>query len=194
MHAGASARLAGKHDFEMEILAIADIDDFHWKHGTGQADVLLSCGDVCDQVILEAAEARGCGTILAVKGNHDSNAPFADPIVDLHRQVYEHCGVRFGGLNGSWRYKPRGYFLYDQEEVELILADFPAVDIFLSHNSPRGTHDKEDEVHYGFDALNTYIAQQKPSILVHGHQHVDVETRAGETRVIGLYGQKLIEI
>ena len=35
----------------MKILAIADIDDFHWNYGSGQADVLLSCGDVSDQVI-----------------------------------------------------------------------------------------------------------------------------------------------
>ena len=26
----------------MRILAIADIDDFHWKRGSGQADVLVS--------------------------------------------------------------------------------------------------------------------------------------------------------
>ncbi len=68
----------------MRILVIADVDDFHWRHGTGRADVLLSCGDVSDQVILEAAEAYGCETILAVKGNHDNNEPFPKPIIDLH--------------------------------------------------------------------------------------------------------------
>lgn len=176
----------------MKLLILADIDDFHWKHGTGQADALLSCGDVCDQVILEASRAYGCSLIFAVKGNHDSNAPFAEPIVDLHLQVRKAMNFSFGGLNGSWRYKPRGYFLYEQAEVEGFLRSFPPVDILLSHNSPRRIHDREDEVHYGFDGMNAYIQRVKPKVLIHGHQHVDKETLIEGTRVIGVYGQKLI--
>ena len=42
--------------------------------------MLLSCGDVSDRVILEAAEANACKIVFAVKGNHDANAP----ILDLH--------------------------------------------------------------------------------------------------------------
>ena len=98
----------------MKLLILADIDDFHWKHGGGVADVLLSCGDVSDEVILEAAQAHGCSLILAVKGNHDTKAVFAEPIVDLHLRLYEHRALSFGGMNGSWQYKPRGHFLYDQ--------------------------------------------------------------------------------
>jgi Icc-related predicted phosphoesterase len=178
----------------MKILAIADIDDFRWKFGDGQADVLMSCGDVSDRVILEAAEAYGCQAVFAVKGNHDSNAPFAEPIIDLHLQTREHGSLILGGLNGSWKYKPRGYFLYDQREVDGFLSTFPPVDIFLSHNSPRGIHDKEDEVHCGFDGLNTYINRAGPKVLLHGHQHVDRQTVVAGTRVIGVYGFKLIEV
>lgn len=43
----------------MKLLVLADIDDLHWHHGTGQADLIISCGDVYDQVILEAANAYG---------------------------------------------------------------------------------------------------------------------------------------
>ena len=52
----------------MKILAISDIDDYHWKHGEGQADLVISCGDVSDQVILEATQAYSCTKIFAVKG------------------------------------------------------------------------------------------------------------------------------
>ena len=178
----------------MVILAIADIDESHWEHGSGQADVLLSCGDVSDQVILEAAGANARRAVFAVKGNHDRNAPFPVPMIDLHRQTQEHGGRRFGGLNGWWTYKLRGHFLHDQWEVEEILSAFPGVDILLCHNPPTGIHDQEDEVHYGFDGLNAYITRAKPKALIHGHQHVDEETTVGETRVIGVYGRKMIEI
>ncbi len=85
----------------MKILALADIDDFHWNYGPGQADVLLSCGDVSDQVILEAADAYNCRVIFAVKGNHDNNEPFDKSIVDLHLLPHKYTGYSFGGLNGS---------------------------------------------------------------------------------------------
>ena len=178
----------------MEILIIADIDDLHWNGGAGQADVLLSCGDVYDQVILEAAKAYNCSAIFAVKGNHDINFPFAHPIIDLHLQIVEYNGQMFGGLNGSWKYKPCGDFLYEQREVDGFLSNFPSVDIFLSHNSPKEIHDREDGIHYGFDGLNSYITRTKPKFLIHGHQHVNRETIVNETKIIGVYGHKTIEI
>ena len=178
----------------MKLLILADMDGFHWPHGRGHADVVISCGDIVDQLILEAADAYGCQTIFAVKGNHDSNTPFPSPIVDIHREVRKSGGQSFGGLNGSWKYKPRGYFLYDQQEASAFLSVFPDVDILVSHNSPRGIHDQEDEVHYGFEGLNAYILRAKPKLVVHGHQHMERESLLGETRIIGVYGHKLIEV
>ena len=178
----------------MKFLVLADIDDFRWRGGEGRADALLSCGDIADRVILEAAEAYGTPAIFAVKGNHDTDAPFPDPIVDLHLLVREFEGLKLGGMNGSWRYKPRGHFLYDQWEIEELLAEFPAVDIFLSHNSPRGIHDQDDDVHEGFDGLRSYLLRASPRVLIHGHQHVDRETVLGGTRTIGVCGHRVIEV
>lgn len=115
----------------MKILVISDIDDFHWERGTGRADLVVSCGDISDRVVMEAAESYGCETILAVKGNHDPNTSFCEPITDMHLQVKEIHGLRFGGLSGSWKYKPRGHFLFEQWEVEKYLSNFPTVDIFF---------------------------------------------------------------
>ena len=178
----------------MKLLVIADIDDLRWQGGCGRADALLSLGDIADAVILQAAEAWQCPAVLAVKGNHDDDAPFPEPIIDLHLRTCELGGLRFGGLNGCWQYKPRGHFLYYQEEVETFLAAFPAVDIFISHNSPRRVHDREDEIHTGFSGLNRYIERATPRLLLHGHQHQNSETAVGRTRVIGCFGWRVIEI
>lgn len=178
----------------MKILVLADIDDFHWHGPAGRADCLLALGDMADAVILEAASAWQCPAVFAVKGNHDGDALFPAPIVDLHLRTAELGGMSFGGLNGCWQYKPRGHFLYYQEEADAFLAGFPSVDIFISHNSPRGVHDRDDGVHTGFAALNSYIERAKPGLLLHGHQHLERETRVGETRVIGVYGWKAIEL
>ena len=45
---------------------MADIDDLKWRGGVGQADVLVSCSDVCDKLILQAAAAYGCRQIFTV--------------------------------------------------------------------------------------------------------------------------------
>ena len=120
-------------------------------------------------------------------------APFTAPIRDLHLRVETLEGVRFGGSNGSWKYKPKGYFLYEQDEAVALLAGFPPVDVLVCHNSPRGVHDRDDEVHTGFDALNGYIARSRPRLLIHGHQHVEVETTVGATRVMGVFGWRVVD-
>jgi Icc-related predicted phosphoesterase len=178
----------------MKLLVLADIDGFCWQGGRGSADVLLTLGDMADAVILQAAEAWQCPSVLAVKGNHDADSPFPAPIVDLHLRTMELGDLSFGGLNGCWQYKPHGHYLYYQEEVEAFLAAFPAVDIFISHNSPRQVHDHEDEIHTGFTGLNTYIERAAPLLLLHGHQHLERETRVGHTRVVGVFGWRLIDL
>lgn len=178
----------------MKLLILADIDELSWRGGRGRADALLALGDIADAVILQAAEAWQCPAVFAVRGNHDSDAPFPEPVVDLHLRTAEFAGLRFGGLNGCWQYKPRGAFLYYQEEAEAFLEAFPAVDVFLSHNSPRRVHDREDEIHTGFTALNTYIERAAPRLLLHGHQHRECETQVGRTKVLGVYGWKVIEV
>jgi Icc-related predicted phosphoesterase len=177
----------------MKILVLADDDGVRRSLPDEAADVVIACGDLLDAVILEAAQRTQSGNVLAVKGNHDGSGDFEAPIRDLHLAVVTVDGVRFGGFRGSWKYKPRGNYLYEQEEVAGQLAGFPAVDVFVAHNSPRGVHDRDDEVHHGFEAFGPYIERAEPRLLIHGHQHVNRETMVGETRVVGVYGLRWLE-
>jgi len=178
----------------MKLLVIADEDSFIKSLTNERADVLISCGDMDDRVILQTAQVAQCSRSFAVKGNHDGAGPFPSPILDLHLRTESYGGLVFGGFRGSWRYKPRGHFLYDEDEVESLVSAFPPVDVFVAHNSPRHVHDREDEVHLGFEAFGGYIRRVKPRLFFHGHQHISQETRIGETRVIGVYGQKTFDI
>jgi Icc-related predicted phosphoesterase len=159
-----------------------------------RADLLISCGDIPDSFILRVAQMTLCRQIFGVKGNHDSGAGFHSGIKDLHLTVHEFDGLKFGGFNGCWRYKQEGYFLYEQEQVEKALESFPAVDVFVAHNSPHQIHQWDETVHVGFKAFNAYIERARPQIFIHGHQHVNAETLIGATRVIGVFGQKWIQM
>lgn len=174
----------------MNVLIIADDESVIKNLPESKVDLLISCGDLPDPIILQAAKGCSCQHILAVKGNHDSSGEFPAPIVNLHMKTFAFEGISFGGFCGSWKYKPRGNYLFEQPEVESMLAAFPKVDVFVAHNSPRQTHDREDEVHIGFVAFTSYIQRHSPRILFHGHQHVQAETRLGSTLVVGTYGYR----
>ncbi|HWD94677.1 MAG TPA: metallophosphoesterase family protein [Verrucomicrobiae bacterium] len=177
----------------MRTLVVADEEQIDFDREL-RADLLISCGDLSDEFISRVAEMTLCRNLFAVKGNHDSGGPFPAPIKDLHLTVHEHKGLKFGGFNGCWRYKPNGHFLYEQEEVEKALESFPPVDVFVAHNSPHLIHQWDDGVHVGFKAFNTYIERARPQIFIHGHQHVNAETMLEATRVIGVFGQRWVRL
>ena len=179
----------------MRIMAIADTDDVTWAGPSPRVDLVVSCGDVYTPVIQAAAKACPAASVVAVKGNHDLPAAFPLPIIDLHLRVITlPNGLRVGGFNGCWRYKPRGNFLYSQNEAAVLLQQLPAVDILVAHNSPGGIHERDAVAHQGFVALSEYLHRHSPGLLIHGHQHVNRETLVGRTRVVGVYGCRRIEV
>ena len=179
----------------MLILAIADHESFTWAGPSRPVDFVVSCGDVSDSLILGAAAACSATHVFAVKGNHDSSAPFPPPITDLHlRVVTLPGGSRIGGFNGCWRYKPRGHYLYEQDEAAILIQQLPAMGILVTHNSPKGVHEADDHVHQGFVALSDYLQRYSPRLLIHGHQHINGETMVSGTRVVGVYRNAVIEV
>ncbi|MDB6080642.1 MAG: hypothetical protein JWO82_4389 [Akkermansiaceae bacterium] len=173
---------------------IADDDSLVGHLDPGPVEVLISLGDLWDSTIAKAAVRYRPSRIFAVRGNHDSAAPFGVDVTPLHLKWESHGGLTFGGFGGSWRYKPRGHHLFDQEEAVTLLRSFPRVDVFIAHNSPRGIHERDEEVHQGFDALLDYVQRQQPAYLLHGHQHLNGVSWIGATQVIGVYGEALLDL
>ena len=180
----------------MRAIIIADDDSKvgHLPADTDSAELLISLGDLWDQSIEKARQLCDCKKVFAVRGNHDTAAPFQEPIVDLHLTVETYHGISFGGFGGSWKYKPRGHHLFEQWEVDTAMAVFPKVDVFIAHNSPRGIHERDGDVHQGFDRFLTYIARAKPKYFLHGHQHLSQETTVGNTNVIGIFGETELQL
>ncbi len=176
----------------MTILVISDDEGVADAVPDSRCDLLVSCGDLYDQTILKVAKQVGCSRILAVKGNHDTAIPFNPRITDLHLKTVVVDGLTFGGFCGSWKYKPKGHFLFDQDEVSTALSAFPPVDVFVAHNSPLGIHDREDGVHVGFAAFTTYISNHQPKVFLHGHQHRNQMSTHGGTRMFGVFGHRTL--
>lgn len=178
----------------MNVIAIADDDSQVGRMQRSSAKLLISLGDLLDSTIEKAQQVYGCLTVFAVKGNHDSASPFHPTITDLHFTVVEHKGICFGGFCGCWKYKPQGPHLFEQQEVIRALRWFPAVDVFIAHNSPRGVHERDPDVHQGFDGFHDYIERVRPRYFIHGHQHTNRVTTREETTIIGVYGEAELEL
>lgn len=170
-----------------DILQVGSLD-------VGEVDLLISLGDLPDYTLIRASEVYQPVQFLAVRGNHDDQQPFPKPIQDLHLQVTEFRGVTLAGFAGCWKYKEKGAHLYSQDQASRLLNQFPPVDVFLAHTSPWGVHERDQGVHQGFQVFLEYIERVQPIYFFHGHQHVNQITLIGETQVIGVYGEKLVEI
>lgn len=174
-------------------ILISDDDDQvgHIKE-CDEIDLLIFLGDLYDVTIERAIDLYAPEHVIGIRGNHDVITAFPRPTQDLHLKVVEINGIRFGGFAGSWQYKNRGYHMYEQDEVIKLLKNFPEVDVFIAHNSPRSIHERDSKVHQGFEAFLDYIDRFKPRYFLHGHQHLNVTSWRGDTQIVGVYGERLL--
>lgn len=118
-------------------------------------------------------------------------------------------GLLIAGLGGSMLYNG-GDSQYTEREMKWrIMRLVPTLlankrkygrylDILITHAAPYGMGDGEDLCHRGFKAFLSFIDKFQPSIVVHGHIHLDDRNAErvimrGKTKVINVYGAYLLE-
>lgn len=185
----------------MKILAIADrparqpIPELISQH---HPDIICTLGDL-GMHELRALEAVTNIPKLGVYGNHDSGLYMESlGIQNMHLQTFEYNGWKFGGFEGSVKYKDADAPMYTQTESIEMLKDFPRVDILLTHAPPFGINDEPDDpTHAGFKGLLQYVEEKNPGYLLHGHTYPTDDQliiRHGETNIIYVFADKIIKI
>lgn len=169
----------------MRILAIADVEDelllSRLSHGGGgRFDLVVSCGDLTP-TYLDCVATMANAPLCYVRGNHDT-AYEGDPHlggIDLDGRVLEVAGLRIAGLEGSVRYR-EGIVGYTEGEMRrkavalgLRAALTGGVDVLVTHAPPRGHGDIDDLPHRGFECLNGLLGWVRPTLMLHGHVHLD---------------------
>lgn len=158
-----------------------------------QPDLLITLGDLQyhDIVDVETIPVPKSG----VYGNHCRFDYMEElGIWNMHLKIWDFGGLRFGGFEGSVRYKPVGEHQYHQDEALLMLAGFPPVDVLITHSPPYQINDHEDPAHIGFMALKNYLYQHRPRHLFHGHTYPEPPiTQWESTQIHYVHGAEVIE-
>lgn len=109
--------------------------------------------------------------IIAIKGNHDAVDLFSRfGIRELSGTCYEYQGVRFVGLDGSFRYKNEDFPSHSQYESLKIARGLPEADVLLTHDVMLCDFQREP-AHAGLIGTAYYIYQQAVPWHFHGHIH-----------------------
>lgn len=185
----------------MRFLILADLhfaDSEKWKTFLSIDRSLFECalllGDI-DILLLESIKKHFSDKpIVGVHGNHDYPGDLTHfGIPDIHGKSGTINDLSILGIEGCVRYKAGEAPIHEQEDIIELLEGSPKVDIVISHNSPRGIHDKEDKAHVGYEGLLRYIEEKRPAFVFHGHQHKNIQTHYLDTRIIGFYGGHLFD-
>jgi Icc-related predicted phosphoesterase len=211
----------------MRILTVSDkvepvLYGAYIREQVGRIDLVLACGDL-PSYYLEYIVGLLDAPLYFVHGNHDKVTPPSDLQpevgshsvfswgVNLHERSEAHRGLLLAGLEGCRVYNPGAPFQYSERDVywqvfrlgwalrRNRLRHGRYLDVFISHAPPRGVHDAEDVPHRGFEAYLQLLRWYRPTLMIHGHQHVynrreTTETVVGETRVINTYGYRVLEL
>lgn len=175
--------------------------------------MVVSCGDLPSSYLDYIASMLSV-PLYYVHGNHvhmnDDSSPGYGCNLHLRSVRDPASGLLLAGLEGSLQYN-FGPHQYSQTQMwfsawELglrLLANRlrygRALDVLVTHAPPWGIHDAEDRPHQGIKAFNWLIRSFRPQAHLHGHIHLyrrDAvrETPCGATRVINVFGYKVIEL
>jgi uncharacterized protein len=189
-------------------------------------DLVLSAGDLPPEYLGFITSMLNVDLVF-VAGNHDLGELEARGVsrwgvghaadepdrstgaIDAGFRLRRAAGLIILGLPGSMLYN-KGPNQYSEFAMSLKIAFLAprllfnklfrgrAVDIVLTHASPRGVHDRDDLCHRGFKCFLWLIRAFKPRWLVHGHIHLydlrDVRvSRVEETTVVNAFGHWILD-
>lgn len=153
-------------------------------------DIIMTLGDIDVMFLLSLKKHYPNKKIIGVLGNHDyfGDLEYAD-IENVHAKSIVFENNIISGLEGCVKYKKTNEPMYTQKEYfELIQRVDKETNIFISHNAPKGIHDKDLYTHEGTIAKRDFIENNCVDYWFHGHLHKIEQTKHNKTLIINVYG------
>jgi len=190
--------------FGIKLLIIADTHGYlafdksrfpAFLDSAGDFDLCILLGDIHPAEMPIILDCIPKENIIALKGNHD---PFdlyeRFGIRDVSGRCFTYRGVRFAGLEGSFRYKTEPCPSFTQYE-SLVEADaLPEADILLTHDIALCDFTRSP-AHAGLIGISHYIYKHGVTWHFHGHIHQSYEKCYGNgTKEKSVYLCEIVEI
>ncbi len=188
----------------MNILCIADIHVISEQNIqelinaiNTPVDCIILLGDNPSNLIIQLKKLNK--KIFGIIGNHDTlNILEYNKIENIHGKCLEFNNIIFTGISGSNKYKNINFPSLTQEESYHLASEMQKADILITHTSPYGYHEKNNDSHAGLSGILHYIKTHKPSYHFHGHQHINkistIQHINSKTTIVGIYGATIINI
>ena len=190
----------------MRLLLIADVPEpALWDHYRPSRlkgyDLILSAGDLKAEY-LEFLVTMANRPLIYVCGNHDGSYQSHSPegCACAEDTIVTVNGLRILGLGGSGLYNG-GPYQYSERQMEKRIRRLHrkikkagGVDLVLTHAPIRGFGDDDTLAHRGFEAFRQLVDDLHPNYWVHGHVHLNYNTKAkrvlrcGDTTIINACG------
>ncbi len=161
----------------------------------GEYDLCVLLGDILPEDMVRILDCIPKEEIIAVKGNHDSFSIYSEfGVREISGESYECKGVRFAGLDGSFRYKNEEFPSHTQYESLAISRGLPQADVLLTHDIMlKDFH--SDPAHSGLIGITDYIYRNRVQWHFHGHIHKSYVKQYGNgTREKSVYLCECFEI
>ena len=203
------AELAEKHTpvtkkkLGMKVLAISDshgyfafdnrMEKLMSQHYDFDVCMLLGDIEICEmEKLMDFVRPE---EMVAVRGNHDRHDIYKRfGVTDVNGNVHTIQGVRFAGMEGSFRYKNGDFPSFTQYESLALAKRMPLCDVFMSHDA-MFTRANYNIAHTGLAGITYYIYEKKPCWHIHGHMHRSCHgTYANGTKEISVYPFACFEI
>lgn len=171
--------------FGMKLIVISDTHGYlafdksrfpSFLDSVGEYDLCLLLGDIHLAEMPIILDCIPIEKIIAVKGNHDMFDIYSKfGVRDISGNSYEYNGVRFVGLDGSFKYKSEPFPSHTQYESLVIANRLPKADVLLSHDIMLSNFDREP-AHSGLIGITYYIYANSVQWHFHGHIHKSYES------------------
>lgn len=136
----------------------------------GEFDLCILLGDIHPAEMPIILDCIPKEKIIALKGNHDEFDLYERfGIRDISGRCFTYKGVRFAGLEGSFRYKAEPCPSYTQYESLLAADELPQADVLLTHDIALCDFTRSP-AHAGLIGIAHYI--YKHGVLFHFHGHI----------------------
>lgn len=157
-------------------------------------DACLILGDVPTNTILQFQKILNC-KIYGVLGNHDTYNTFENTeVINLNGNTIKIKGLKLGGIEGSNEYKKDSLYVMHSnvESVKISKKLDKDIDILISHESPYCKYSYSANK-CGLLGVSSVILNNKPSMVLHGHHHINDKYQINKSKCFCLYRVNIID-